>query len=111
MCTVAEDSNQNNDSNDTAVPAFDKVKLARHADRPYALDFIQRLFSDLTELRGDRRFADNPALICGFATFQGELVAVIAHQKGRDTRQRRYRNFGMPKPEGYRKALRVMQLP
>ena len=95
---------------DAQAPAFERVKLARHTDRPYALDFIQRLFDDFTELRGDRRFADDPALICGLATFQGELVAVIAHQKGRDTKQRRHRNFGMPKPEGYRKALRIMQL-
>src|ERR1051325_9858292 len=95
---------------DAQPPAFERVKLARHTDRPYALDFIQRLFDDFTELRGDRRFADDPALICGLATFQGELVAIIAHQKGRDTKQRRHRNFGMPKPEGYRKALRIMQL-
>ena len=105
---MAEDSNLR--ANDIVLSAFDRVKLARHTDRPYALDFIQRLFSDFTELRGDRRFADDPALICGFATFQGELVTIVAHQKGRDTRQRRHRNFGMPKPEGYRKALRVMQL-
>src|ERR1041384_5794108 len=95
---------------DAQPPAFERVKLARHTDRPYALDFIQRLFDDFTELRGDRRFADDPALICGLATFQGELVAIIARQKGRDTNQRRHRNFGMPKPEGYRKALRLMHL-
>jgi len=105
---VSDDANVRD--RDEPLPAFERVKLARHTDRPYALDFIQRLFSDFTELRGDRRFADDPALICGFATFQGELVAVIAHQKGRDTKQRRHRNFGMPKPEGYRKALRIMQL-
>ncbi len=90
--------------------AFERVKLARHADRPYTLDFIERLFCDFVELRGDRRFADDPALICGFATFHGQSVAIIGQQKGRDTKQRRYRNFGMPKPEGYRKALRIMQL-
>lgn len=90
--------------------AFARVKLARHADRPYTLDFIQRLFNDFVELRGDRRFADDPALICGCATFQGLAVAIIGQQKGRDTKQRRYRNFGMSKPEGYRKGLRVMQL-
>ncbi len=90
--------------------AFERVKLARHADRPYTLDFIERLFCDFVELRGDRRYADDPALICGFATYHGQAVAIIGQQKGRDTKQRRYRNFGMPKPEGYRKALRVMQL-
>ncbi len=93
-----------------SLEAFARVKLARHVDRPYTLDFIQRLFNDFVELRGDRRFADDPALVCGFATFHGLSVAIIGQQKGRDTKQRRYRNFGMPKPEGYRKALRVMQL-
>ena len=90
--------------------AIDRVKLARHADRPYTLDFIEKLFSDFVELKGDRRFADDPALVCGFATFRLMPVAVVGQQKGRDTKQRRYRNFGMAKPEGYRKALRVMQL-
>jgi acetyl-CoA carboxylase carboxyl transferase subunit alpha len=74
------------------------------------LDFIERLFTDFVELRGDRRFADDPALVCGFALFRGQPVAVVGQQKGRDTKQRRYRNFGMPKPEGYRKALRLMHL-
>ena len=105
---VAEVTNGSN--NDSQLSAFERVKLARHAERPHALDFIQRLFSDFVELRGDRRFADDPAVVCGFATFRGTPVAVIGQQKGRDTKQRRYRNFGMPKPEGYRKALRVMQL-
>ncbi len=90
--------------------AFERVKLARHTDRPYTLDYIEKLFADFVELKGDRRFADDPALICGFATFHQIPVAVIGQQKGRDTKQRRYRNFAMPKPEGYRKALRVMQL-
>lgn len=100
----------NGSNADDQLSAFERVKLARHAERPHALDFIQRLFSDFVELRGDRRFADDPALVCGFATFRGTPVAVIGQQKGRDTKQRRYRNFGMPKPEGYRKALRMMQL-
>lgn len=90
--------------------AFERVQLARHPDRPYALDFIERLFEDFVELHGDRRYADDPAIVCGLARFHGLPVIVIGHQKGRDTKQRSYRNFGMPKPEGYRKALRVMQL-
>lgn len=95
---------------DSSEKAFERVKLARHPDRPYTLDFIGTLFTDYVELKGDRRYADDPAIVCGFALFQGLPVAVIGQQKGRDTNQRRYRNFGMPKPEGYRKALRIMQL-
>src|ERR1700704_1081040 len=90
--------------------AFDRVKLARHPDRPYALDFIERLFEDFVELHGDRRFADDPAIVCGFARFHGLPVVIIGQQKGRDTKQRGYRNFGMSKPEGYRKAMRAMKL-
>jgi acetyl-CoA carboxylase carboxyl transferase subunit alpha len=90
--------------------AFDRVLLARHADRPYTLDFVERLFEDFVELHGDKRFAEDPAIVCGLARFHGLPVVVIGHQKGRDTKQRSYRNFGMPKPEGYRKALRVMKL-
>jgi acetyl-CoA carboxylase carboxyl transferase subunit alpha len=84
--------------------------LARHPERPYTLDFIERLFEDFVELHGDRRFAEDPAIVCGFARFHGLPVAIVGQQKGRDTKQRGYRNFGMPKPEGYRKALRVMKL-
>ena len=90
--------------------AFERVLLARHADRPYTLDLIERLFEDFVELHGDKRFAEDPAIVCGLARFHGLPVVVIGHQKGRDTKQRSYRNFGMPKPEGYRKALRVMKL-
>src|SRR2546426_1467717 len=90
--------------------AFDRVKLARHPDRPYTLDFVERLFEDFVELHGDRRFADDPAIVCGFARFHGLPVVVVGQQKGRDTKQRGYRNFGMPKPEGYRKAMRAMKL-
>jgi acetyl-CoA carboxylase carboxyl transferase subunit alpha len=97
-------------SEDSSKTAFEKVQLARHNDRPYTIDFIGRLFKDFVEIYGDRRFADDPAIICGFANFHGFPVAVIGHQKGRDTKQRQFRNFGMPKPEGYRKALRVMKL-
>jgi len=90
--------------------AFERVLLARHADRPYTLDLIERLFEDFVELHGDKRFAEDPAIVCGLARFHGLPVIVVGHQKGRDTKQRSYRNFGMPKPEGYRKALRVMKL-
>jgi acetyl-CoA carboxylase carboxyl transferase subunit alpha len=96
-------------SND-AKTAFERVQLARHADRPYTLDLIERLFEDFVELHGDKRFAEDPAIVCGLARFHGLPVIVVGHQKGRDTKQRSYRNFGMPKPEGYRKALRVMKL-
>ena len=90
--------------------AFERVQLARHANRPYTLDLIERLFEDFVELHGDKRFAEDPAIVCGMARFHGLPVVVVGHQKGRDTKQRSYRNFGMPKPEGYRKALRVMKL-
>lgn len=90
--------------------AFERVQLARHANRPYTLDLIERLFEDFVELHGDKRFAEDPAIVAGYARFHGLPVTVIGHQKGRDTKQRSYRNFGMPKPEGYRKALRVMKL-
>ena len=84
--------------------------LARHPDRPYTLAYIHDIFSDFTELHGDRRFGDDPALVAGFARFDGEPVAIIGHQKGRDTAEKVRRNFGMPRPEGYRKALRIMKL-
>ena len=90
--------------------AFERVQLARHSDRPYTLDLIERLFEDFVELHGDKRFAEDPAIVCGLARFHGLPIVVVGHQKGRDTKQRSYRNFGMPKPEGYRKALRVMKL-
>jgi acetyl-CoA carboxylase carboxyl transferase subunit alpha len=90
--------------------AWQRVLLARHAERPYTLDFIDMLFSDFTELHGDRRFADDPAMVGGLARFEGHAVMVVGHQKGRDTKQKLLRNFGMANPEGYRKALRLMQL-
>jgi len=90
--------------------AFERVLLARHADRPYTLDLIERLFEDFVELHGDRRFAEDPAIVSGLARFHGLPVMIVGHQKGRDTKQRSYRNFGMPKPEGYRKALRLMKM-
>jgi acetyl-CoA carboxylase carboxyl transferase subunit alpha len=90
--------------------AFERVQLARHPERPHTSDFIERIFEDFVELHGDRRFGDDPAIVCGLARFHGLPVVVVGHQKGRDTKQRSYRNFGMPKPEGYRKALRAMKL-
>jgi len=90
--------------------AFDRVLLARHADRPYTLDFVERLFKGFIELHGDRRYSDDPAIVSGIAEYHDVPVVVIGHQKGRDIKQRSHRNFGMPKPEGYRKALRFMKM-
>ena len=101
---------QANEGVDGSPTAYDRVLLARHPNRPYTMDLIERLFEDFVELHGDRRFADDTASLCGFARFHGLPIAIIGHQKGRDTKERRYRNFGMPKPEGYRKAMRVMKL-
>jgi acetyl-CoA carboxylase carboxyl transferase subunit alpha len=89
---------------------WQRAQIARHQQRPYLLDFVQYLFTDFMELHGDRGFGDDKAIIAGLAKFHGRPVAVIGHQKGRDTKQRVIRNFGQPKPEGYRKALRIMQL-
>lgn len=100
----------NKETQEKSATAFERVQLARHPDRPYTLDFIERLFEDFVEIHGDRRYADDPAIVCGFARFHGMPVMAIGHQKGRDTKQRQIRNFGMPKPEGYRKALRAMKL-
>src|SRR5207245_104515 len=83
---------------------------ARHPKRPYTLDYIVLLFCDFVEVHGDRKYADDPAIVAGFATYKGAPIAVIGHQKGRDTREKVRRNFGMPRPEGYRKAVRVMDL-
>ncbi len=90
--------------------AWQRVLLARHPRRPYTLDYVGALFTDFTELHGDRRFADDPAIVCGMARFEDRAIMVVGHQKGRDTKQKLLRNFGMPKPEGYRKALRLMQV-
>jgi acetyl-CoA carboxylase carboxyl transferase subunit alpha len=88
--------------------AWEKTELARHPQRPYTLDYVERIFTDWSELHGDRGFADDPAIVAGMARFHGDEVVVIGQQKARDAKQRVYRNFGMPHPEGYRKALRVM---
>ena len=85
-------------------------QVARHPQRPYTLDYVSRLFTDFNELHGDRAFADDQAIIGGLARFNGQSVMVIGHQKGRDTKEKIFRNFGMPRPEGYRKALRLMRL-
>ena len=85
-------------------------QVARHPQRPYTLDYIAALFTDFEELHGDRHFADDPAMVGGLARFNGQTVMVIGHQKGRDTKEKIYRNFGMPRPEGYRKAQRLMKL-
>jgi acetyl-CoA carboxylase carboxyl transferase subunit alpha len=90
--------------------AWQISQVARHPQRPYTLDYVAGLFTEFEELHGDRAFADDPAIVGGLARFEGEPVMVIGHQKGRDTRERQYRNFGMPRPEGYRKALRLMRL-
>lgn len=90
--------------------AWEKTELARHPQRPYTLDYIERIFTDWSEIHGDRGFGDDPAIVCGMARFNGADVMVIGQQKARDTKQKVYRNFGMPNPEGYRKALRAMKL-
>ena len=90
--------------------AWQISQVARHESRPYTLDYIAAMCTDFEELHGDRSYADDPAIVGGLARFNGQSVMVIGHQKGRDTKDRQYRNFGMPKPEGYRKALRFMQL-
>jgi acetyl-CoA carboxylase carboxyl transferase subunit alpha len=89
---------------------WQRVLVARHPNRPGTLDYVERLFTGFDELHGDRRFADDHAIVCGLADYRGTPVAVIGHQKGRDTKQKIFRNFGYARPEGYRKALRVMQL-
>jgi len=93
-----------------SLTAWDRVQLARHPKRPHTIDYINNLFTDFIELHGDRRFADDKAIIAGFANFEGKPVCVIGHEKGMDTKEKIERNFGMPHPEGYRKAIRVMKL-
>ena len=101
----------------SGLTRWQRVQLARHPDRPYTLDYIKALTRGFVELHGDRLFGDDPAMIAGLGTFEGrryggrdQTVAIVGHQKGRDTNERKYRTFGMPNPEGYRKALRVMKL-
>lgn len=92
------------------LSAWQISQLARHPQRPYTLDYIKGIFTDFEELHGDRAYADDPAIVGGLARFEGQPVMVIGHQKGRDVKERQYRNFGMPRPEGYRKALRLFRL-
>ena len=94
----------------SGLTAWQKTLVARHPARPYPLDYIEALTTDFVELHGDRKFSEDPAIVAGFADFRGRSVAVVGHQKGRDTKEKIRRNFGMPRPEGFRKALRVMQL-
>ena len=89
---------------------WQRTLVARHPRRPYTLDYVQLLFSDFREIHGDRKYADDPAIVAGVALYKGEPVIVLGHQKGRDTREKVRRNFGMPRPEGYRKAVRVMEM-
>src|SRR5882672_316948 len=89
---------------------WQRVQNARHPKRPHTLDYVQRILTDFQEIHGDRLFGDDPAIVCGMGRLDGQPVLLIGEQKGRDTKQKLYRNFGMPKPEGYRKALRTMQL-
>ncbi len=95
---------------DTEKSAIERVRTARHPDRPYTNDLLDSIFTDFVEIHGDRRYADDSAMVCGFARLGEHEVCVVGQQKGRDTKARQMRNFGMPKPEGYRKALRVMRL-
>lgn len=89
---------------------WQKTLVARHAGRPYTLDYVGHLVDEFVEIHGDRRYADDPAIVAGFGVFRGRPVAIVGHQKGQDTKEKIHRNFGMPRPEGYRKALRVMKM-
>ncbi len=93
-----------------STAAFERVQTARHPDRPYSMDLFEDIFTDFTEIHGDRRFSDDPAMVVGFAKLDGREVAVVGQQKGRDINDRRHRNFAMSKPEGYRKAIRLMRM-
>ena len=91
-------------------PAWERVQLARHAKRPHTIDYFERLFTEFSEIHGDRFYANDPAIICGMGFFDGKPMMGVGTEKGRDTKQKLHRNFGMPKPEGYRKSMRVMNL-
>jgi acetyl-CoA carboxylase carboxyl transferase subunit alpha len=94
----------------SGLNAWEHTELARHPQRPYTLDYVERIFTDWSEIHGDRGFRDDPAIVCGMARFHGQEVVIVGQQKARDAKQRVYRNFGMSHPEGYRKALRVMKI-
>ncbi len=106
----ASEPQQKNAETPAANPTWERVQLARHPKRPHTLDYISRIFTGFTELHGDRAFSDDPAIVGGMAFFEERALMVIGQQKGRDTKQKLHRNFGMPKPEGYRKALRLMRM-
>ena len=110
ISTLREKSRELTRSIFSSLNSWQISQLARHPQRPYTLDYIERIFTDFEELHGDRAFSDDKALICGMARLDGIPVVVIGHQKGRDTKEKVERNFGMPRPEGDRKALRVMRL-
>jgi acetyl-CoA carboxylase carboxyl transferase subunit alpha len=93
-----------------SLTPMQKVMLSRHPARPYTLDYVQRIFTDWMELHGDRRFSDDEAIVCGLARYHGRAVVIVGHQKGRGTKENVRRNFGMPPPEGYRKAVRMYEL-
>src|SRR5271156_5632765 len=92
------------------LTAWQRVQNARHPKRPHTLDYVQRILTEFQEIHGDRLFGDDPAIVCGMGRLDGQPVLLVGEQKGRDTKQKLARNFGMPKPEGYRKALRAMKL-
>jgi acetyl-CoA carboxylase carboxyl transferase subunit alpha len=110
MMEQASNSEQTQGTVEPTHPAWIKTELARHPQRPYPMDFIQRLFTDFSEIHGDRAFGDDLAMACGMARFHGEEVMAIGNLKGREVKERIRRNFGMPNPEGYRKALRAMKV-
>jgi acetyl-CoA carboxylase carboxyl transferase subunit alpha len=93
-----------------ALTPWQKTLVARHPRRPYTHDYVENLIEGFLEIHGDRKYADDPAIVCGFGTFRGRAVLVVGHEKGRDTKEKIHRNFGMPRPEGYRKALRAMRM-
>ena len=106
---LSKKSNQLTKDIYSSLSPWQITKIARHADRPYTLDYVREIFTDFTEMHGDRHFADDQSIIGGLARFNGQACMVIGHQKGRDTKERTLRNFGMTRPEGYRKALRLMK--
>lgn len=110
ITTLEKKVDQLRESIFTNLTRWQRVQLARHPDRPYTLDYIQLILDDFVELHGDRHFGDDKAIVAGFGRLNGEPILVIGHQKGRDTKSNLQRNFGMPNPEGYRKALRLMRL-
>jgi len=110
LTQLAEQSQQLEQKVYGSLLPWQRVQLSRHIDRPYTLDYIERLCSEFIELHGDRNFSDDPAIVGGLARFRGQPVVVIGHQRGRTTAEKVKRNFGMPRPEGYRKALRLFQL-